>query len=54
MSTVVVDTNVLLVANDMAPQMSDCCRITCLERLSQARASETVVVDRQFMILGEY
>lgn len=54
MSTVVVDTNVLLVANGMAAQMSDCCRISCLERLALARDSESVVVDRQFMILGEY
>ena len=54
MSTVVVDTNVLLVANGIAAQMSDGCRLNCIERLERARDGETVVVDRQFLILGEY
>lgn len=54
MSTVVVDTNVLLVANDMAAQMSDGCRVRCIERLGQVRVAEAVVMDRQFLILGEY
>jgi hypothetical protein len=54
MSTVVVDTNVLLVANGMAAQMSDGCRLKCLERLQRAHDGEAVVVDRQFLILGEY
>src|SRR4051812_24125968 len=54
MSAVVIDTNVLLVANGVAPQMSDACRLTCMARLNHARDSESVVVDRQFLILGEY
>jgi hypothetical protein len=53
MSTV-VDTNVLLTANGMATQMSELCRIKCLNQLEQLRSNGTVVVDRQFLILGEY
>src|SRR5687768_6179971 len=54
MSVVVIDTNVLLVANGAAPQMSDACRLECLTRLEKITASETVVIDAQFFILGEY
>lgn len=54
MSTVVIDTNVLLVANGLAAQMSDACRVSCMARLDKARAFEAVVVDRQYLILGEY
>ena len=54
MSTVVLDTNVLLVANGMAAQMSDGCLLKCIERLGRLRDGEAVVVDRQFLILGEY
>jgi hypothetical protein len=54
MSTIVLDTNVLLVANGAAHQMSDACRLACMARLAQARASDAVVVDRQYFILGEY
>jgi hypothetical protein len=54
MPAVVIDTNVLLVANGMAPQMSDKCRIACIERLAKAKESESVVIDRQYLILVEY
>ena len=54
MSTVVVDTNVLIVANGTASQMSDCCRTRCLDRLAKARDGERVVVDEQYFILREY
>lgn len=54
MSAIVIDTNVLLVANGIAPQMSDACRLTCIARLDRVRSSEAVVVDRQFLILSEY
>ena len=54
MSTVVVDTNVLIVANGTASQMSDCCRTRCIDRLAQARDGERVVVDEQYFILREY
>lgn len=54
MSTVVLDTNVLLTANGQAAQMTDGCRATCLNRLEQVRGRDVVVVDQQFFILGEY
>jgi len=54
MSAIVIDTNVLLVASGLARQMSDACRIVCLDRLKQARVREQVVVDNQFFVLGEY
>jgi len=54
MQTIVIDTNVLLVANAMAPQMSEPCKMCCIERLSRARENDAVVVDQQYFILGEY
>jgi hypothetical protein len=51
---IVIDTNVLLVANGLASQMSDKCRLACLDRLEKAKRQETVVVDRQNLILDEY
>lgn len=54
MSAIVIDTNVLLVANGLAPQMEDPCRLECLSRLEKARRSESVVMDRQNLILDEY
>lgn len=54
MSAIVIDTNVLLVANGAAQQMSGACRLECMQRLEKARTSEAVVLDRQFIVLGEY
>ena len=54
MSAIVFDTNVLLVANGAARQMSDACRLICMARLEKARSTEAVVVDGRFFILGEY
>lgn len=54
MSAVVIDTNVLLVASGMAVQMKPPCLQECYRRLERARDREQVVVDNQFLILGEY
>jgi CheY-like chemotaxis protein len=54
MSAIVIDTNVLLVANGLAPQMSEGCRLVCLARLEEARSSDAIVIDLQYLILGEY
>lgn len=54
MSAIVIDTNVLLVASGLAPQMKQPCLLQCYQRLEQALATEQVVVDNQFFILGEY
>ncbi len=54
MSAVVIDTNVLLVADGQAGQMSAACRIECVDRLERVKAVEQVVLDRQRLILMEY
>lgn len=54
MSAIIIDTNVLLVANGLASQMSKRCQLACIDRLEKARTSETVVVDQQYLILSEY
>jgi hypothetical protein len=54
MSAIVIDTNVLLVAEGSAPQMTPRCVSVCLERLERVKSSEQVVLDDKWVILGEY
>ena len=54
MSAIVIDTNVLLVADGKAKQMSDVCVQECLSRLERVKSHEQVVLDRAWIILGEY
>ena len=54
MSAIVIDTNILLVADGQANHMSPACKIECLNRLENAQACEQVVLDHQRMILNEY
>lgn len=54
MSAIVIDTNVLLVADGQAPQMSPVCVEECLNRLLRVRAAEQVVLDSDRTIMGEY
>ena len=54
MSAIVIDTNILLVADGQASHMSPACKIECLNRLEDAQAREKVVLDHQRMILNEY
>lgn len=54
MSAVVIDTNVLLIADGVAAQMSAECQIECLNRLALVKESEQVVLDGTWLILGEY
>lgn len=55
MDAVVVDTNVILVAKDMAAQASPACVQTCIERLARiVEGPERVVIDDNWEILGEY
>ena len=54
MSDVVIDTNVLLVADGRGEQMSEDCLIACVKRLELVRESERVVLDYGWLILGEY
>lgn len=54
MSAIVIDTNVLLIADGQAVHMSAACRLECLEKLEQVRAGRCVVLDHGWIILGEY
>lgn len=54
MSTIVIDTNVLLVADGQADHMSAACRTECASRLERVKTSEQVVLDRHRLILTEY
>ena len=53
MSAIVIDTNVLLVADGQAEQMSPQCRVACVKRLQKVQSDEQVVLDNS-LILGEY
>lgn len=55
MARVVIDTNVLLVANLQHPDVSAECVAECVQRLSEVQAGRHIVVlDDAFRILGEY
>jgi hypothetical protein len=54
MRAVVIDTNILLVADGQANHMSPACKIECLNRLEHARANEQVALDYQRIVLDEY
>ena len=54
MDAVIVDTNVIVIANDTDDKRADC-RDLCQDRLEQILLQgETVVVDNKWRILGEY
>lgn len=52
--TVVVDTNVILVANDAHAEVSPECVLECVQRLSQVMESGSIAIDDAYRILGEY
>ena len=54
MSAIVIDTNVLLVADGQGKHMSGDCRTICEDRLRRVQAEEQVVLDLSWLILGEY
>lgn len=54
MTTVVVDTNVILVANRQHDAVSERCVAACAERLNQIVQGGRVAIDDAFRILGEY
>lgn len=53
-SQVVVDTNVLLVANDQHSDVSPGCVIACVEVLQHLRSKGCIVIDDGYEILSEY
>ncbi len=50
----VVDTNVVLVANDAHEDVSPECVLACIDRLEALMRRGTVVIDDAYRILGEY
>lgn len=54
MNAVVIDTNVLLVANGSHQGVSAACQAECVSRLVARQKAGVVVVDDAFRILGEY
>jgi hypothetical protein len=54
MSPVVVDTNVVLVANGQHTDVSGDCVAACAVRLLEIKQRGKLVLDDQFRILGEY
>jgi hypothetical protein len=50
----VIDTNVLLVANQQHPEVSAECVEACIRRLQAIQRSGVVVIDDGFRVLGEY
>ncbi len=54
MTAVVIDTNVLLVANGAHDDVSADCRKACIDRLLRQQKSGITVIDDGFRILGEY
>jgi hypothetical protein len=53
-SLVVIDTNVLLVANELHPDVSPDCVIACIQALDSVRTYGVVVIDDGYEILREY
>ena len=51
---VVIDTNVLLVANGQHADVSEDCVIECVKRLQAIQQAGVTVIDDGFRILGEY
>ncbi len=54
MDAVVIDTNVLLIANGSHAGISQNCRDTCVKRLLERQRAGVVVLDDASRILGEY
>lgn len=54
MSKVVIDTNVLLVANEQHHDVSEECIEECILRLQSIQATGVTVIDDGYRILGEY
>lgn len=54
MNARVIDTNVILVANEMHPDVSPECVMECVGRLNELRNSGVLVLDDMYLILSEY
>lgn len=54
MDTVVVDTNVILVANEAHERVGESCVVTCVQRLHALMHGGRLAIDDGYRILGEY
>jgi hypothetical protein len=54
MTPTIVDTNVILVANKQHEEVSLTCVLNCIQHLQNITASGHIVIDGNFLILGEY
>lgn len=54
MSAIVIDTNVLLLADGQGKHMSQACRTECEDRLRRVQTEEQVVLDSCWLIMSEY
>ena len=54
MPAIVVDSNVLLVAEGKHPEANEACRACCIRRLEEIRETCSVVLDEQHLLLNEY
>ena len=54
MTATVVDTNVLVAANQKTEQASPTCVLACIERLEAIQESGSIVIDEGWLILNEY
>lgn len=54
MTAVIVDTNVILVANGQHPDVSDACVVACARHLQLLMVSGKVAIDDAYRILSEY
>lgn len=54
MADVVVDTNVLYVAERLHPDISEECVLSCVKRLQDIMRRDTVVLDDEYRVLSEY
>lgn len=54
MTAVVVDTNVILVANEAHADVSPECVIECVNRLQGLMSNGSIVIDDAYRIVGEY
>lgn len=50
----IVDTNVILVANEQHDEVSPTCILNCIQHLQSITTSGHIVIDGNFLILGEY
>ncbi|MGP3792511.1 hypothetical protein [Pseudomonas sp. B392_1p] len=54
MSRAVIDTNILLIANEQHPDVTPECVVECVRRLRAIQRDGTVVIDDGYRVLGEY